>query len=88
MPPSVPSLPRRVARILRTSLFAQVACALVLGIVVGKLWPGFAADLQPLGDGFTRLIKTVISPLVFCVVVVGIAKAGDLKAFGRIGLKA
>ncbi|MEU8846235.1 cation:dicarboxylase symporter family transporter [Streptomyces sp. NPDC048564] len=88
MPPSVPSLPRRVARTLRTSLFAQVACALVLGIVVGKLWPGFAADLQPLGDGFIRLIKTIISPLVFCVVVVGIAKAGDLKAFGRIGLKA
>lgn len=88
MPPSVPSLPRRVARILRTSLFAQVACALVLGIVVGKLWPGVATDLQPLGDGFTRLIKTIISPLVFCVVVVGIAKAGDLKAFGRIGLKA
>lgn len=88
MPPSVPSLPRRVAHILRTSLFVQVAVALVLGIVVGKLWPGFASDLQPLGDGFTRLIKTIISPLVFCVVVVGIAKAGDLKAFGRIGLKA
>ncbi|MFJ9743044.1 cation:dicarboxylate symporter family transporter [Streptomyces sp. NPDC101166] len=88
MSPSVPSLPRRVVRLLRTSLFAQVACALVLGIVFGKLWPGVAADLQPLGDGFLRLIKTIISPLVFCVVVVGIAKAGDLKAFGRIGLKA
>lgn len=86
--PPVPSLPRRVARMLRTSLFAQVLCALVLGIVVGRLWPGVATDLQPLGDGFTRLIKTIISPLVFCVVVVGIAKAGDLKAFGRIGLKA
>ncbi|MER5980750.1 cation:dicarboxylase symporter family transporter [Streptomyces sp. NPDC001857] len=88
MSPSVPSPPRRVLRLLRTSLFAQVACALVLGIVFGKLWPGVAADLQPLGDGFLRLIKTIISPLVFCVVVVGIAKAGDLKAFGRIGLKA
>ncbi|WP_369228706.1 cation:dicarboxylase symporter family transporter (plasmid) [Streptomyces sp. R39] len=88
MPPSVPSALRRVARMPRTSLFTQVLCALVLGIVVGKFWPGFAADLQPLGDGFTRLIKTVISPLVFCVVAVGIAKAGDLKAFGRIGLKA
>ncbi|MCZ4509016.1 cation:dicarboxylase symporter family transporter [Streptomyces sp. ActVer] len=87
MPPSVPSL-RRVARILRTSLFAQVACALVLGIVVGRLWPDTATTFQPLGDGFVRLIKTVISPLVFCVVVVGIAKAGNLKAFGRIGLKA
>ncbi|GHI09522.1 C4-dicarboxylate transporter [Streptomyces cellostaticus] len=88
MPQSVPSLPRRVARILRTSVFAQVACALVLGIVVGKLWPDSATAFQPLGDGFVRLIKAVISPLVFCVVVVGIAKAGDLKAFGRIGLKA
>ncbi|MFF3906757.1 cation:dicarboxylate symporter family transporter [Streptomyces sp. NPDC001848] len=88
MPPTVPSLSRRVARILRTSLFAQVACALVLGIVVGKLWPYSATVFQPLGDGFVRLIKAVISPLVFCVVVVGIAKAGDLKAFGRIGLKA
>jgi len=87
VPPSVPS-PRRVARILRTSLFAQVACALVLGIVVGRLWPDTATTFQPLGDGFVRLIKTVISPLVFCVVVVGIAKAGNLKAFGRIGLKA
>ncbi|WP_369244832.1 cation:dicarboxylase symporter family transporter [Streptomyces sp. R41] len=87
MPPPVPS-PRRVARILRTSLFAQVACALVLGIVVGRLWPDTATTFQPLGDGFVRLIKTVIAPLVFCVVVVGIAKAGNLKAFGRIGLKA
>ncbi|MEU9288075.1 cation:dicarboxylase symporter family transporter [Streptomyces sp. NPDC048275] len=87
MPPSVPS-PRRVARILRTSLFVQVLCALMLGIVVGRLWPDTATTFQPLGDGFVRLIKAVISPLVFCVVVVGITKAGDLKAFGRIGLKA
>ncbi|MEV5874697.1 hypothetical protein AB0L75_10780 [Streptomyces sp. NPDC052101] len=43
MPQSVPSLPRRVARVPRTSLFAQVACALVLGIVVGKLWPAECA---------------------------------------------
>nr|WP_246113367.1 cation:dicarboxylase symporter family transporter [Streptomyces montanus] len=87
MPPSVPSLPRRVARMLRTSLFAQVACALVLGIVVGRLWPDVGTAVQPLGDGFVRLIKTMISPLVFLVVVAGITKAGDLKAFGRIGLK-
>ncbi|MDQ1029409.1 Na+/H+-dicarboxylate symporter [Streptomyces umbrinus] len=88
MPPSVPSLPRRAVRKLRTSLFAQVACALVLGILVGKLWPDIATAAQPLGDGFIRLIMAMISPLVFCVVVVGITKAGDLKAFGRIGLKA
>ncbi|MCX4760234.1 cation:dicarboxylase symporter family transporter [Streptomyces sp. NBC_01275] len=88
MPSSVPSLPRRFARTLRTSLFAQVAFALVLGVAVGRLWPDVGTAAQPLGDGFVRLIKAVIAPLVFCVVVVGITKAGDLKAFGRIGLKA
>ncbi|MFG2500548.1 cation:dicarboxylate symporter family transporter [Streptomyces sp. NPDC048441] len=88
MPQSVPSLPRRVARTLRTSLFAQVACALVIGVVVGRLWPHAGTAVQPLGDGFVRLIKAMIAPLVFCVVVAGITKAGDLKAFGRIGLKA
>ncbi|MFJ9566396.1 cation:dicarboxylate symporter family transporter [Streptomyces fuscichromogenes] len=88
MPSSAPSLPRRVLRTLRLSLFAQVACALVLGILVGTLWPQAGTAVQPLGDGFVRLIKALIAPLVFCVVVVGITKAGDLKAFGRIGVKA
>ncbi|RII14771.1 Aerobic C4-dicarboxylate transport protein [Streptomyces sp. YIM 130001] len=83
-----PSFARRVARSLRTSLFAQVALALILGVLVGRLWPQVGVAAQPLGDGFIRLIKAVIAPLVFCVVVFGIAKAGDLKAFGRIGLKA
>ena len=88
MPLSAPSLPRRTARLLRTSLFAQVACALVLGVVVGRLWPHLGTAVQPLGDGFVRLIKAVIAPLVFCVVVTGTAKAGNLRAFGRIGIKA
>ncbi|MFH8487326.1 cation:dicarboxylate symporter family transporter [Streptomyces longisporoflavus] len=88
MPQSVPSIPRRVARTWRTSLFAQVACALVLGVLVGRLWPDAGTAVQPLGDGFVRLIKAMIAPLVFCVVVAGITKAGDLKAFGRIGIKA
>ncbi|MGI5460921.1 cation:dicarboxylate symporter family transporter [Streptomyces sp. CA-249302] len=88
VPLSVPSLPRRAVRLLRTSLFTQVACALLLGVAVGRLWPDVGTAVQPLGDGFVRLIKAVISPLVFCVVVTGIAKAGNLRAFGRIGLKA
>ncbi|RZU18121.1 sodium:dicarboxylate symporter family protein [Streptomyces sp. BK239] len=67
--------------------FPATARQFELGIVFGKLWPGVSAGLQSLGDGFLRLIKTIISPLVFRVVV-GIAKAGDLKAFGWIGLKA
>lgn len=83
-----PSLPRRAARLLRTSLFLQVGLALVLGLLVGRLWPDVGTAVQPLGDGFVRLIKAVIAPLVFCVVVTGIAKAGNLRAFGRIGLKA
>ncbi|WP_428986475.1 cation:dicarboxylate symporter family transporter [Streptomyces camelliae] len=85
---SVPSLPRRAIRLLRTSLFTQIACALVLGVVVGRLWPDVGSAVQMLGDGFVRLIKAVIAPLVFCVVVTGIAKAGNLRAFGRIGVKA
>ncbi|MFC9945681.1 cation:dicarboxylate symporter family transporter [Streptomyces pratensis] len=88
MPDASPSLARRATRFLRSSLFAQVALALALGILVGRLWPQVGSAVQPLGDGFVRLIKAMIAPLVFCVVVAGITKAGDLKAFGRIGLKA
>ncbi|MDQ8706041.1 cation:dicarboxylase symporter family transporter [Streptomyces sp. LHD-70] len=88
MPHAAPSFASRAGRVLRQSLFAQVAIALVLGVVVGRSWPDFATAVQPLGDGFIRLIKAMIAPLVFCVVVAGITKAGDLKAFGRIGLKA
>jgi aerobic C4-dicarboxylate transport protein len=61
---------------------------LVLGIAVGGLWPGAGSNLQVLSQGFIRLIETVISPLVFCVVVTGIASAGSLGSFGRIGVKA
>ncbi|MFG2206635.1 cation:dicarboxylate symporter family transporter [Streptomyces sp. NPDC048638] len=88
MPHANGTLVRRAGRLLRTSLFTQVLVALVLGVVVGRLWPGAGSSLQPLGDGFVRLIKSMIAPLVFCVVVAGITKAGDLKSFGRIGVKA
>ncbi|MEX3937954.1 C4-dicarboxylate transporter DctA [Paraburkholderia sp. BR10937] len=69
------------------SLFGRVAIALVLGIVVGAVFPHFAQSLRPLGDGFLKLIKMVIGPIVFCVVVSGMAHAGDLKKVGRVGLK-
>lgn len=88
MPHATGTLARRAGRHLRTSLFTQVLIALVLGVLVGRLWPEAGTSLQPLGDGFVRLIKAMIAPLVFCVVVAGITKAGDLKAFGRIGVKA
>jgi aerobic C4-dicarboxylate transport protein len=70
------------------SLFGRVVIALVAGIVIGALFPHFAQSLRPLGDGFLKLIKMVIGPIVFCVVVGGMAHAGDLKKVGRVGLKA
>ena len=69
------------------SLFGRVVIALVAGIVIGALFPHFAQSLRPLGDGFLKLIKMVIGPIVFCVVVSGMAHAGDLKKVGRVGLK-
>jgi aerobic C4-dicarboxylate transport protein len=70
------------------SLFGQVLLALLLGVIVGIAWPEFAVKLKPLGDGFIKLIKMIIPVLVFCVVVHGIAGAGDLKRVGRVGVKA
>jgi aerobic C4-dicarboxylate transport protein len=70
------------------SLFGQVVIALVLGVLAGLLVPEFAIKLKPLGDGFIKLIKMIIPVLVFCVVVHGIAGAGDLKRVGRVGVKA
>lgn len=70
-----------------SSLFGQVLIALILGVGAGLLLPDFALRLKPLGDGFIQLIKMLIPYIVFCVVVHGIAEAGDLKSVGRVGLK-
>ena len=70
------------------SLFGQVCAALVLGVVVGLAAPEFAAKMKPLGDGFIKLIKMLIPAIVFCVVVHGIAGAGDIKKVGRVGVRA
>ena len=69
------------------SLFGQVVLALVVGALLGLLVPEFAVKLRPLGDAFIKLIKMIIPVLVFCVVVHGIAGAGDLKRVGRVGVK-
>ena len=55
------------------SLFGQVVLAVIVGVVLGMAAPEFAAKLKPLGDGFIKLIKMIIAPIVFCVVVLGIA---------------
>ncbi|MEI2441443.1 cation:dicarboxylase symporter family transporter [Priestia megaterium] len=68
-------------------LFFQIMMAIVLGIAVGYLWPSFGNAVKPIGDGFIKLIKMLIAPLIFGVVVVGIAKVGNIKTVGRIGGK-
>lgn len=70
------------------SLFGRVMIALVAGIAIGAVFPHFAQSLRPFGDGFLKLITMVIGPIVFCVVVSGIASAGNLKKVGRVGGKA
>jgi len=73
---------------LYNSLFVQVVAGLVLGIILGMAVPDFAVSLKILSDAFLKLIQMIVAPIVFCVVVHGIAGAGDLKKVGRVGLKA
>jgi aerobic C4-dicarboxylate transport protein len=70
------------------SLFVQVVVALILGIVLGVAAPDFAIGLKFFSDMFLKLITMIVAPIVFCVVVHGIAGAGDLKKVGRVGVKA
>ncbi len=70
------------------SLFVQVLIGLLLGIVLGVATPDFAIGLKILSDAFLKLISMIVAPIVFCVVVHGIAGAGDLKKVGRVGVKA
>jgi aerobic C4-dicarboxylate transport protein len=69
-------------------LYLQVLVAVLLGILVGSLFPHLGESLKPLGDGFIKLVKMIIAPIIFCTVVHGIASMGDLKRCGRIGMKA
>ena len=73
---------------LYSSLFLQVVAALLLGIVLGMAVPDFAVSLKIFSDAFLKLISMIVAPIVFCVVVHGIAGAGDLKKVGRVGVKA
>lgn len=70
------------------SLYVQVLCAIALGVLFGFLDPAHAAAMKPIGDGFIKLVKMLIAPIVFTTVVVGISQAGAVKDVGRIGLRA
>jgi aerobic C4-dicarboxylate transport protein len=69
-------------------LYIQVLIGIVLGIIVGAIWPEFGASLKVLGDAFIKLIKLIIAPIVFCTVCAGIGHMSDLKKVGRVGGKA
>ena len=70
------------------SLYLQVILAIIIGIVLGVWFPDFAIQLKPLGDGFIKLIKMMIVPIIFCTIVTGIAGMQNIKTVGRVGLKA
>ena len=70
------------------NLYVQVIIGVLLGIFVGLIWPEFGAKLKPLGDGFIKLVKMLIAPIIFFTVSLGIAHTGDMGKVGRVGLKA
>jgi aerobic C4-dicarboxylate transport protein len=78
----------KAAKPLYTHLYVQVLVAIAIGVTLGHFWPSTGAAMRPLGDGFIRLIRMIIAPIIFGTVVVGIARQGDMKNVGRIGVAA
>ena len=72
-------------RPLYKSLYVQVLAAVTVGVLLGHFYPQVGADMKPLGDGFIKLIKMIIAPIIFCTVVIGIAGMEDMKKVGRTG---
>ncbi len=69
-------------------LYVQVLAAIVIGAALGHFYPELGTKMKPFGDAFIKLVKMMITPIIFTTVVVGMAKMGDLKKVGRVGLKA
>ena len=67
------------------SLYFQVIVAIVIGVLLGHFYPETGTAMKPLGDGFIKLIKMIIAPIIFCTVVVGIAGMEDMKKVGKTG---
>jgi len=74
-----------VSRRLYKSLYFQVLVAIAIGILLGILFPALGSQMKPLGDGFIKLIKMMIAPIIFCTVVLGIAGMEDMKKVGKTG---
>jgi aerobic C4-dicarboxylate transport protein len=71
-----------------STLYFQVLVGIVFGGFIGYFFPHVGTALKPFGDGFIRLIKMLLGPIVFLTVVLGVARMGDVKRVGRVGLKA
>src|SRR5512137_3227044 len=69
-------------------LYVQVLFAISIGVLLGAFYPETATAMKPLGDGFIKLIKMIIAPIIFCTVVTGIAGMEDMKKVGKVGAKA
>jgi len=69
-------------------LYVQVLTAIAIGVVLGNFFPETGVAMKPFGDGFIKLIKMIITPVIFCTVVTGIAGMEDMKKVGRVGAKA
>ena len=82
-PPAAPARPSKMP-----GVTTQIFIGLALGIVIGYVWPWLGRDIKPLADALLKMIKMIIAPLLFSTLVVGIAGTGDMKAMGRIGVKA
>ncbi|WP_338833823.1 C4-dicarboxylate transporter DctA [Bradyrhizobium septentrionale] len=82
--------PARASQTWYKILYVQVLIAIVIGAIVGWQWPSVATNdwVKALGDGFIKLIKMVIAPIIFCTVASGIAHIQDAKKVGRVGVKA
>jgi len=71
-----------------THLYVQVLVAIAAGVFIGHLWPATGEALKPLGDGFIKLVKMIIAPVIFLTIVTGIAGMRDLGSVGRVAIKA
>ena len=67
------------------TLYFRVICGIVAGVALGSFYPGAGEAMKPVGDGFIKLIRMMIAPVIFLTVVTGIARIGDMRKLGRVG---